>query len=185
MYALLARESEISRLIVNFLNHQKEYHKSIYDILDELVPGVDAAIMASAHKPVYGVDLAEHLSTTKRKIAYPIELCVCGLIETGLDEEGLFRIAGSTSKVKKLKSAFDAGILDLSGLLREFGDPHVMANALKCYLREIPVPLLTAELHDDWMNAIRITEGQEKLKALWVVVQKLPKYAIGICYFLL
>ncbi|ODN04621.1 Rho GTPase-activating protein 44 [Orchesella cincta] len=176
MYALLARESEISRLIVNLLNYQKEYHKSIHDILDELVPGVDAAISSSVHKPVYGEDLGDHLTTTKRKIAYPIELCICGMLETGLDEEGLFRIAGSTSKVKKLKSAFDAGILDLDGLLREFGDPHVMANALKCYLRELPVPLLTADLYDDWMNAIRITEGQEKLKALWTVVQKLPKY---------
>lgn len=176
MYALLARESEISRLVVDLLNYQKEYHKSIHDILDQLVPGVETAISQSVHKPVYGEDLEDHLKTTKRKIAYPIELCICGLLETGLDEEGLFRIAGSASKVKKLKSAFDAGILDLDGLLREFGDPHVMANAFKCYLRELPVPLLTFDLYEDWMNAIRITEGQEKLKALWTVVQKLPKY---------
>lgn len=176
MYALLARESEIAKLVVNLLNYQKEYHKSIFDILNELIPNVDTAISQSIHKPVYGVDLSDHLNTTKRKIAYPIELCICGLLETGLEEEGLFRIAGSTSKVKKLKSAFDAGILDLEGLLTEFGDPHVMANAFKCYLRELPVPLLTEALYDDWMNAIRIAEGQEKLKALWSVVQKLPKH---------
>jgi hypothetical protein len=45
-------------------------------------------------KPVYGVELKEHLRVTDRKIAFPIELCVCALLEIGMGEEGLFRLAG-------------------------------------------------------------------------------------------
>jgi hypothetical protein len=48
----------------------------------------------SASKPVYGCPLAEHLRVTQRKIAFPIELCVCALLQSGMDEEGLFRVAG-------------------------------------------------------------------------------------------
>lgn len=48
----------------------------------------------SSMKPVFGVSLEEHLRVTGRKIAYPIELCVCALSELGMDEEGLFRVAG-------------------------------------------------------------------------------------------
>lgn len=46
-------------------------------------------------KPVFGLSLEEHLKITGRKIAYPLELCVCVLLEVGLEEEGLFRMAGS------------------------------------------------------------------------------------------
>ena len=39
------------------------------------------------HKPVYGVQLEEHLRVTGRDIALVIEACVCTLIEGGLEEE--------------------------------------------------------------------------------------------------
>lgn len=45
-------------------------------------------------KPVFGFPLEDHLRVTNRTIAYPIELCVCALLELGMDEEGLFRVAG-------------------------------------------------------------------------------------------
>jgi hypothetical protein len=45
-------------------------------------------------KPVYGYPLEEHLRVTQRKVAFPIELCVCALLELGMEEEGLFRVAG-------------------------------------------------------------------------------------------
>lgn len=45
-------------------------------------------------KPVFGVSLEEHLRVTGRKVAYPIELCVCALSVLAMDEEGLFRVAG-------------------------------------------------------------------------------------------
>jgi len=48
----------------------------------------------SASKPVYGYPLAEHLRITQRKIAFPIEFCVCALLHFGMDEEGLFRVTG-------------------------------------------------------------------------------------------
>jgi len=96
MYSLIAREPEISALLVQFMNLQREYHKSIWNILNELVPEVESVLVESSGRPVYGKRLEEHLHSLKRQIATPIELCICGLIMIGLKEEGLFRIAGST-----------------------------------------------------------------------------------------
>ena len=54
-------------------------------------------------KPVYGCPLDEHLQTTGKDIAVVIEACISILFHEGLEEEGLFRIAGSATKLKKLK----------------------------------------------------------------------------------
>ena len=92
---MIAREPEISEHIVDFLRAQKEYHWAAYAYLNELLPSVEAVLAKSNHKPVYGKSLEEHLESSGRTIAYPIEVCVCGLMLIGLEEEGLFRIAGS------------------------------------------------------------------------------------------
>lgn len=93
-------------------------------------------------KPVYGYPLEEHLRVTNRKIALPIQLCVSVLLRLGMEEEGLFRIAGAASKSRRIKLSLDACCLTLPRAL-EYKDPHVIAGALKSYLRELPEPLLT------------------------------------------
>ncbi len=54
-------------------------------------------------KPVFGISLEEHLRLTQRRIAYPLELCVCVLLELGMEEEGLFRMAGGKKFIPQLK----------------------------------------------------------------------------------
>ena len=93
-------------------------------------------------KPVYGYSLEEHLRVTNRKIALPIQLCVSALLRLGMEEEGLFRVASGASKLRRMKLSFDACCLTLPIAL-EYKDPHVIAGALKSYLRELPEPLLT------------------------------------------
>uniref|UniRef100_A0A8C2Q7B9 SH3-domain binding protein 1 n=1 Tax=Cyprinus carpio TaxID=7962 RepID=A0A8C2Q7B9_CYPCA len=127
--------------------------------------------MSSSEKKVFGEPLLSHLDSCGRKIAVPIEECVSMLLRTGLREEGLFRLAAAASVVKKLKSCLDSGTVDQN----EFSyDPHAVAGALKCYLRELPEPLMTFELYTDWFKAAAEKETDEKLKQLRTVLQKLP-----------
>lgn len=44
---------------------------------------------------MFGAPLEEHLRVTGQTVALPVQLCVCALLELGLSEEGLFRMAGS------------------------------------------------------------------------------------------
>lgn len=72
-------------------------------------------------KPVYGCPLEDHLQSSEREIAYVIEVCVSILYHHGLEEEGLFRIAGSASKLKKLK----VGHRGLKTLMRTITDKMI------------------------------------------------------------
>ena len=59
-----------------------------------------------------------------------------------------------TGRVRLLKMSFDARCLT-SPLALEIRDPHVIAGALKSYLRDLPEPLMTHALYDEWMAAAR------------------------------
>lgn len=100
---------------------------------------------------MFGSPLEDHLRVTGREVALVIEACV-GCLLHNLNEEGLFRIPGSSSKVKKLKSGFDVGIVNLE---EQINDPHSVAGTLKSYLRELPEPLLTLSLYSRWIEAAK------------------------------
>lgn len=72
-------------------------------MLDSYIPSLEAKWKTSSQKPVFGCDVDEHLRTSGRTIAHPIEVCVITLYETGMEEEGVFRIAGGASKVRKFR----------------------------------------------------------------------------------
>ena len=61
-----------------------------------------------------------------------------------------FRMTICTSVAVLFQAAFDSGMVDI----REFdSDIHAVAGALKLYLRELPDPLMTCDLHQEWMQA--------------------------------
>ncbi|CAB1338249.1 unnamed protein product, partial [Coregonus sp. 'balchen'] len=119
---------------------------------------------------VYGEPLLTHLYNSGREIAVPIQECVHMLLHTGMREEGLFRLAAAASVVKRLKSSLDGGVVNHS----EFNDPHAVAGALKSYLRELPEPLMTFELYNDWFQAAGEKELTDKLEQFKIVLKKLP-----------
>uniref|UniRef100_A0A674CFP0 SH3-domain binding protein 1 n=1 Tax=Salmo trutta TaxID=8032 RepID=A0A674CFP0_SALTR len=119
---------------------------------------------------VYGESLLTHLYNSGREIAVPIHECVHMLLHTGMREEGLFRLAAAASVVKRLKSSLDGGVVNHS----EFTDPHAVAGALKSYLRELPEPLMTFELYNDWFQAAGEKELTDKLEQFKIVLKKLP-----------
>ena len=65
-----------------------------------------AATVSTNQKPVFGTSLIEYAEQTNRDLSIVLEYCICMLNEN-LAEEGLFRVPGSTSKVKKLKTFFN------------------------------------------------------------------------------
>ncbi|XP_011300723.1 rho GTPase-activating protein 44-like isoform X2 [Fopius arisanus] len=173
MFQLMSRETELAQRIIQYVKLQRAYHESALFCLEDLIPGLESYINDNEMKPVYGQLLEEHLRVTNRKIALPIQLCVSALLRLGMEEEGLFRIAGGASKLRRIKLSLDACCLTLPTAL-EYKDPHVIAGALKSYLRELPEPLLTYKLYAEWMAAAKITQSDIRLRALWEVLHKLP-----------
>ncbi|KOC62903.1 Rho GTPase-activating protein 17 [Habropoda laboriosa] len=184
MFQLMSQETELAHTIIQYVKLQRAYHESALHCLEELIPGLESYINDNEMKPVYGYPLEEHLRVTNRKIALPIQLCVSALLRLGMEEEGLFRIAGAASKSRRIKLSLDACCLTLPTAL-EYKDPHVIAGALKSYLRELPEPLLTYKLYPEWMAAAKITQNEIRLRALWEVLHKLPQANLENLRFLI
>ena len=68
--------------------------------------------------------------------------------------QGIFRIAGGAAKMKKFRALVGAGVTDLLSYDAQ-DDIHAVAGTLKQYLRELPDPLLTQELHSEWVACSR------------------------------
>ncbi|XP_078426797.1 rho GTPase-activating protein 44 isoform X8 [Cetorhinus maximus] len=172
MYSFVAKEIDYANYFQTLIDVQAEYHRKSLVLLQSILPQIKAHQEAWIEKPSFGKPLGEHLAISGREIAFPIEACVTMLLECGMQEEGLFRVAASASKLKKLKASLDCGVLDV----QEYSvDPHAVAGALKSYLRELPEPLMTFELYDEWIQASNIQDPDKRLQALWNACEKLPK----------
>nr|XP_009297994.1 rho GTPase-activating protein 44 isoform X5 [Danio rerio]XP_021327140.1 rho GTPase-activating protein 44 isoform X5 [Danio rerio]XP_021329661.1 rho GTPase-activating protein 44 isoform X5 [Danio rerio] len=171
MYNFVAKEIDYANYFQTLIEVQAEYHRKSLEILQSVLPQIKAHQEAWIEKPSYGKALEEHLAISGREIAFPIEACVTMLLECGMQEEGLFRVAPSASKLKKLKASLDCGVMDV----QEYSaDPHAIAGALKSYLRELPEPLMTFELYDEWIQASNIQDMDKRLQALLCTCEKLP-----------
>ncbi|KAF7240648.1 SH3 domain-binding protein 1 [Varanus komodoensis] len=160
LYHFSTKEESYAKYFIKLLENQAEYHqKSLGSLaatlaeLKETHNEPDSPSPRVASVPgMYGMPLETHLKASGREIALPIEACVMILLASGMQEEGLFRLAAGASVLKRLKCSLAIG----SSMLDDFyADPHAVAGALKCYLRELPQPLMTCELYDDWLKAAR------------------------------
>ncbi|KAK2571570.1 Rho GTPase-activating protein 44 [Acropora cervicornis] len=117
-----------------YIEAQMDYHKRSVAALDSILPNLRALLDEYELQPIYGCPLEDHLRVQERDIAFVIEECVTFLYKEAMD----------------VQAEFDAGLVDLA----EFGnDVHIVAGALKQYLRELPEPLTTFSLYNEWIQA--------------------------------
>ncbi|XP_053112216.1 SH3 domain-binding protein 1 [Hemicordylus capensis] len=180
LYHFSTKEDSYAKYFIKLLEIQAEYHRKSLGSLDATLAELkethsqpESPFPTDTSVPgVYGMPLETHLKTSEREIALPIEACVMMLLTSGMQEEGLFRLAAGASVLKRLKYSLACN----SGTLEEFsGDPHAVAGALKCYLRELPQPLMTFELYEDWLKAASVKEPESRLEHLQDACNRLPK----------
>ncbi|XP_014869909.1 protein FAM13B isoform X1 [Poecilia latipinna] len=104
---------------------------------------VPAHVPAPAERPacVFGVALEKLNENGQMVNGIPLVLIdmVEFLEKYGLHHRGLFRLCGSTARVKQLRKQLDQGErVDLDQL----GDATTVASLLKLFLRELPTPLV-------------------------------------------
>ncbi|KAM9673909.1 SH3 domain-binding protein 1 [Trichechus inunguis] len=180
LYHFATKEDTYANYFIHILEIQADYHRKSLSSLDTALAELrenhsqadpSPSMMAAPFSRVYGVSLGIHLQEQGRDIALPIEACVVMLLSEGMKEEGLFRLAAGASVLKRLKQTMASDPCSLG----EFcSDPHAVAGALKSYLRELPEPLMTFDLYDDWMRAASLKEPGARLEALREVCSRLP-----------
>ncbi|KAI8074075.1 hypothetical protein BC940DRAFT_79506 [Gongronella butleri] len=123
---------------------------------------------------VYGVSLDQLLQREHTDIPMLVKTCIGEIEHRGLEEVGIYRVAGTGSMVQELKKEFNRGTKVQVGV-DHYPDINVVADALKQFLRELPEPLLTFDLYDEFIQASATENHDNRLYKIKQVMQKLPE----------
>lgn len=107
----------------------------------------------------------------------PMVLKCCGeFIEQFGIVDGVYRLSGITSNIQKLRRAFDEERIPDLAQPDIKQDIHAVTSLLKMYFRELPNPLCTYQLYDNFVEAIQARTDIEdlRLKMIKQTVRKLP-----------
>lgn len=122
---------------------------------------------------LFGIELTSLCCMEDNTIKIPlkIEQLITKIEMHGLYTEGLYRKSGVNSKIKelKMKMSESTGEIDY-----ELYNVHVLANVLKSFLREMPEPLLTTDLYDDFLRASELSETTDRVSTMMSLIKKLP-----------
>ncbi|KAH7888929.1 RhoGAP-domain-containing protein [Phlebopus sp. FC_14] len=129
---------------------------------------------------MFGRDLIEQVKSDsrwgERKVPVIVEKCIEAVEKIALDYEGLYRKTGGSGQTKIITQLFERGdyaAFDLRDSDR-FNDICSVTSVLKTYFRSLPVPLLTFDLHGEFISAAGLKDPALKTKHLCELVDRLP-----------
>ncbi|PIL25298.1 transporter [Ganoderma sinense ZZ0214-1] len=150
-------------------------------------PSIAHAHLLDRGRPTFGLNLAEQMTRDDVDVP-PIVIKCCEVIEKyGLDQQGIYRVGGTHSKVMKLKTQLDRDLDSVNLEADEWtSDISNVTSVLKLWLRELPDPLFTMSQHADFMEAARNENERARHIRLHERVNALPdpnystlKYLMG------
>ncbi|XP_049540899.1 rho GTPase-activating protein Graf [Anopheles darlingi] len=115
-----------------------------------------------------------------------VKKCIEILEKRGLEEEGLYRIGGVSTKITKLlqmgldrkkteKERLSFFHDDQSGSAADVLESKTIASALKQYLRHLSEPLMTFRLHHAFIAAAKQETRIQRINEVHQLIHKLPK----------
>ncbi|CEH11907.1 -domain-containing protein [Ceraceosorus bombacis] len=138
-------------------------------------------------RPIFGVHLADQMARDGVEIPPILEKCAEAIEAVGLQNMGIYRLSGTTSKVQKLKGKFDADWNGVDLMNDEaINDINIVAGCLKLWFRELPEPLMTWELYQGFIDAAKVENDRLRHIRMHERVNDLPdanyatlKYLMG------
>lgn len=125
----------------------------------------------------FGVDL-EQIDTGASGIP-SLVLEAVNRISKSMEVSGIFRLSGSKNEIDSLKRAYNSKNKPVG--LEEY-DVHVITGLLKLFLRELPNPLCTFELYQEFLGS---ASGESMETGLTNTLKKLPPIYLSNLKFLL
>ncbi|XP_077360496.1 rho GTPase-activating protein 26-like [Festucalex cinctus] len=98
-------------------------------------------------------------------------------VETrGIDEQGLYRIVGVSSRVQKLLSlAMDPKTCADVELENSEWEIKTITSAIKQYLRALPAPLMTYQYQRSFIKAAKLDNPEARVREIHALVHRLPE----------
>uniref|UniRef100_A0A3Q0SAM8 GEM interacting protein n=1 Tax=Amphilophus citrinellus TaxID=61819 RepID=A0A3Q0SAM8_AMPCI len=98
---------------------------------------------------VFGVDLSLLPRDRPDEVPFVVLRCTSEIESRALSVQGVYRVSGSKPRIQKLFHTFETQKeqVDLSDL-----SPHDITSVLKHFFKELPEPLLTFDLYNDFIT---------------------------------
>ncbi|XP_054900866.1 unconventional myosin-IXAa isoform X5 [Poeciliopsis prolifica] len=119
----------------------------------------------------FGVEVAR-LTNDERTVPLVVEKLINYIEMHGLYTEGIYRKSGSTNKIKELKLALDT---DAENMNLDDYNIHVIASVFKQWLRDLPNPLMTFELYEEFIRAMSLQDKKEMIRGVYSVIDQLSR----------
>jgi len=112
----------------------------------------------------------------ERQVPNIVEKCIQAVEVRALDYEGIYRKTGGSSQSKAITQLFERGDYDAFDLCDSdrFTDICSITSVLKTYFRSLPIPLLTFDLHDQFIQAVSMRDAIAKQETLIDLVNSMP-----------
>uniref|UniRef100_A0A8C7EAN5 Rho GTPase-activating protein 10 n=1 Tax=Nothoprocta perdicaria TaxID=30464 RepID=A0A8C7EAN5_NOTPE len=106
-----------------------------------------------------------------------IKKCISAVETRGINDQGLYRVVGVSSKVQRLLSLLmDAKTCNEVDLENSVDwEVKTITSAMKQYLRSLPEPLMTYELHGEFIVPAKSGSPDSRVNAIHFLVHKLPE----------
>ncbi|KAG9055408.1 hypothetical protein FS842_002257 [Serendipita sp. 407] len=127
-------------------------------------------------RPVFNVPLEQALMVAQiANLPAIVFRCVEYLeAKKAAQEEGIYRLNGSSMVIKALKDRFnhegDVNLLKYD----EYWDLNAISGLLKQYLRDLPTSILTRELQQSFLSVVDLMDPKERVNELAHLVSQLP-----------
>ncbi|XP_026175804.1 unconventional myosin-IXAa isoform X2 [Mastacembelus armatus] len=119
----------------------------------------------------FGVEVSR-LTNDERTVPLVVEKLINYIEMHGLYTEGIYRKSGSTNKIKELKQGLDT---DMDSMNLDDYNIHVIASVFKQWLRDLPNPLMTFELYEEFIRAMGLQDKKEMIRGVYSVIDQLSR----------
>ncbi|XP_029931982.1 unconventional myosin-IXAa isoform X2 [Myripristis murdjan] len=119
----------------------------------------------------FGVEVSR-LTSDERTVPLVVEKLINYIEMHGLYTEGIYRKSGSANKIKELKQGLDT---DVDNMNLDDYNIHVIASVFKQWLRDLPNPLMTFELYEEFLRAMGLQDKKEVIRGVYSVIDQLSK----------
>ncbi|XP_062843577.1 rho GTPase-activating protein 12a isoform X2 [Trichomycterus rosablanca] len=123
---------------------------------------------------VFGCNLSNLCQREKTTVPQFVRMCIEHVENEGLSLDGLYRVSGNLAVIQKLRFAVNHDEkFNLAD--SKWEDVHVTTGALKMFFRELPEPLFTYAYFNDFVNAIKNPDYNQKVQAVKDLIKQLPR----------
>ncbi|XP_029313509.1 unconventional myosin-IXAa isoform X2 [Cottoperca gobio] len=119
----------------------------------------------------FGVEVSR-LMNDERTVPLVVEKLINYIEMHGLYTEGIYRKSGSTNKIKELKQGLDT---DVDSMNLDDYNIHVIASVFKQWLRDLPNPLMSFELYEEFVRGMALQDKKETIRGVYSVIDQLSR----------